>query len=311
LIAYRAVKILHDAGIPPHALHLAIGSGADVGAALVASNDIHGICFTGSTVTAKRIAATLAETNRPLTPLIAETGGLNAMIVDSTALLEQAVSDVVASSFQSAGQRCSACRLVCLQDEIADDFIAMLAGSIEVLNVGNPDLLSTDVGPVINQDALDMLTKYSELARDRWSVAGEYKPDAPNFEANRNGFFFNPIAFEIPSVDEMIDEKFGPILHIVRFESGKIEALIEQINALGYGLTMGLHTRIDGRIERITALAEVGNLYVNRNQIGAVVGVQPFGGEGLSGTGPKAGGPLYMKRLSRRSAAARREKKTD
>lgn len=302
LIAYRAVKILHDSGVPPHALHLAIGSGAEIGAALVASKDIDGICFTGSTTTAKRIAATLAETNRPLTPLIAETGGLNAMIVDSTALLEQAVSDVVASSFQSAGQRCSACRLVCLQEDIADDFIDMLAGSIDVLNVGNPDLLTTDVGPVINQDALDMLTAYSELARDRWTVAGEFKPDALNHDANLNGFFFNPIAFEIPSVDQMDDEKFGPILHITRFKSSEIDALVTQINALGYGLTMGLHTRIDGRVERITALAEVGNLYVNRNQIGAVVGVQPFGGDRLSGTGPKAGGPLYMKRLSRRAA---------
>ena len=299
LIAYKAVKILHEAGVPVDSLHLTIGSGSTVGAALIASEDVNGICFTGSTWTAKRIAATLAETNRPSTPLIAETGGLNSMIVDSTALLEQAVSDVVASSFQSAGQRCSACRLVCLQEEIADDFIAMLAGSIEVLNVGNPDLLSTDVGPVINKAALDMLTAYAAEAKDRWTVAGEFKPDT----INQDGFFFNPIAFEIPSVDEMMDEKFGPILHIVRFKSGEIDALIEQINALGYGLTMGLHTRIDSRIERVTDFAEVGNLYVNRNQIGAVVGVQPFGGEGLSGTGPKAGGPLYMKRLSRRSTS--------
>ena len=301
LIAYKAVKILHESGVPPHALHLAIGPGAEIGAALVASKDIDGICFTGSTLTAKRIAASLADTNRPLTPLIAETGGLNAMIVDSTALLEQAVSDVVASSFQSAGQRCSACRLVCLQDDIADDFIKMLAGSMEVLNIGDPDLLSTDVGPVINQDAHDMLTKYANLARDRWKLVGEFKPDDLNREKNPNGFFFNPLAFEIPSIDQMDDEKFGPILHIIRFKSGEIDALMEQINALGYGLTMGLHTRIDGRIERITELAEVGNLYVNRNQIGAVVGVQPFGGDRLSGTGPKAGGPLYMKRLSRRA----------
>ena len=297
LIAYQAVKIFHKCGIPKDALHLAIGSGAEIGAALVASPDIDGICFTGSTATAKRIAATLAETNRPLTPLIAETGGLNAMIVDSTALLEQAVSDVVASSFQSAGQRCSACRIVCVQEEIADDFIKMLKGSIEVLNVGNPDLLSTDVGPVINQAALDMLTTYTEDARKRWKVAGEYT--LKNQELT--GHFFSPIAFEIPSIDQLTDEKFGPILHIFRFKSENIESLITDINALGYGLTMGLHSRIDSRVERITELADIGNLYINRNQIGAVVGVQPFGGHGLSGTGPKAGGPLYMKRLSRRS----------
>jgi len=298
LIAYIAVRILHSCGVPIDALHLTIGSGASVGAALIASQDVDGICFTGSTATAKRITKILANTNRPLTPLIAETGGLNSMIVDSTALLEQAVSDVVASSFQSAGQRCSACRLVCLQDDIADDFIEMLAGSMQLLKIGDPSLLATDVGPVINQRSYENLTSYTEQAKKRWTVAGEFKQD----NENPDGFFFNPIAFEIPSVDHMEDEQFGPILHIVRFKSDEIDVLVKQINALGYGLTMGLHTRIDSRVERITALAEVGNLYVNRNQIGAVVGVQPFGGEGLSGTGPKAGGPLYMKRLSRRVA---------
>jgi len=297
LIAYKAVKLLHDTGVPKDALHLAIGSGSEIGAAIAASRNVDGICFTGSTATAKRITKTLADTNRALTPLIAETGGLNAMIVDSTALLEQAVSDVVASSFQSAGQRCSACRLVCVQDEIADAFIEMLAGSMEVLKVGDPCLLSTDIGPVINSDALKMLTQYSKQARKLWIVAGELRQDT----SKHDGFFFNPIAFEIPSVDQMVDEKFGPILHIIRFNSEDIEALLTEINALGYGLTMGLHSRIDSRIERITELAEVGNLYVNRNQIGAVVGVQPFGGDRLSGTGPKAGGPLYLKRLSRRS----------
>jgi len=295
LIAYIAVKFLHESGVPADALHLTIGSGSEIGAALVASKHVNGVCFTGSTATAKRITKTLAETNRPLTPLIAETGGLNAMIVDSTALLEQAVSDVIASGYQSAGQRCSACRIVCLQDEIADDFIEMLSGSIDVLKVGNPAELSTDVGPVINLDALEMLTKYTEESRKRWKVIGEYTQKLDHLD----GFYFKPIAFELPSVSKIDDEKFGPILHIVRYKSEDLDKLVNEINALGYGLTMGLHTRIDSRVERVTALAEVGNLYVNRNQIGAVVGVQPFGGEGLSGTGPKAGGPLYMKRLSR------------
>ena len=294
LIAYEAVKILHAAGVPKDALHLAIGSGAEIGAALVASKEINGVCFTGSTATAKRIATTLADTNRPLTPLIAETGGLNAMIVDSTALLEQAVSDVVASAFQSAGQRCSACRLVCIQEEIADDFIDMLAGSIEVLNLGDPAQLSTDVGPVIDLAAHKMLTDYAQQARETWKLIGEYTPKNTGLD----GYYFNPIAFEIPSINELQEEKFGPILHVVRFKAENIESLIMEINDLGYGLTMGLHTRIDSRVERVSAVAEVGNLYINRNQIGAVVGVQPFGGEGLSGTGPKAGGPLYMKRLS-------------
>ena len=299
LIAYYTVKLLHECGVPADALHLTIGSGSIVGAALVASSHVDGICFTGSTATAKRITHTLAQTNRPLIPLIAETGGLNTMIVDSTALLEQAVSDVVASSFQSAGQRCSACRLVCLQEDIADDFIKMLSGAIEVLHVGDPALLKTDIGPVINQDAMETLTNYTNAARERWAVAGELKANN-----KRGGFFFNPIAFEIPSVDQMSEEKFGPILHIVRYKPDEMDALIMQINALGYGLTMGLHTRIDSRVQRVASLANVGNLYVNRNQIGAVVGVQPFGGEGLSGTGPKAGGPLYMMRLSRGAAGA-------
>lgn len=297
LIAYIAVKILHESGIPVDALHLTIGSGSKIGAALVASKQINGICFTGSTATAKRITKTLADTNRSLTPIIAETGGLNAMIVDSTALLEQAVSDVIASGYQSAGQRCSACRIVCLQDEIADDFIEMLSGSIDVLKIGNPADLSTDVGPVISLDAYNMLTDYTEAARKKWKVIGRSTQNLDGLD----GYYFRPIAFEVPSIDQMEDEKFGPILHIVRYKSQDLDTLVNDINALGYGLTMGLHTRIDSRVERVTKLAEVGNLYVNRNQIGAVVGVQPFGGEGLSGTGPKAGGTLYMKRLSRNS----------
>ncbi len=295
LIAYEAVKILHDCGVPKDALHLTIGSGAVIGAALSASPEIDGICFTGSIATAKRIAKTLADTDRATIPFIAETGGLNAMIVDSTALLEQAVSDVVASGFQSAGQRCSACRLVCLQDEIADDFIKMLSGSMEVLSLGNPEKLAIDIGPVINADARSMLENYISEQSLKWEKIGHTK----NTPKPKTGYFIRPTAFEIPSPAHMLDEKFGPILHITRYKSGMLDKLIDDINGLGYGLTMGLHTRIDSRIEHVSQHAHIGNLYVNRNQIGAVVGVQPFGGEGLSGTGPKAGGPLYMMRLSK------------
>jgi len=301
LIAYEAVKILHDCGVPHDALHFIIGDGASLGAALTASPEVDGICFTGSTATAKRIAKTLAESDRATIPFIAETGGLNAMIVDSTALLEQAVSDVVVSGFQSAGQRCSACRLVCLQEDIADDFIKMLAGSMDVLSLGNPESLSVDIGPVINSSALSMLETYTITQSAKWKSIGQRlhntKPDT--------GYFLHPTAFEIPSPADMLDEKFGPILHITRYKSGKLDKLIDDINTLNYGLTMGLHTRIDSRIERINKRAHVGNLYVNRNQIGAVVGVQPFGGEGLSGTGPKAGGPLYMMHLSKPDLSAK------
>ncbi|ACT59313.1 bifunctional proline dehydrogenase/L-glutamate gamma-semialdehyde dehydrogenase PutA [Hirschia baltica] len=294
IIASEAIDLLYDAGIPHDSLHLIIGEGSTIGSALVASEEIHGICFTGSTQTAKRISQTLAVTNRPLTPLIAETGGLNAMIIDSTALLEQCVADVVASSFQSAGQRCSACRIVCVQDSIADDFIKMLAGAMALLNVGEPAYLSTDVGPVIDQNAKNKLTSYSNEGKKRWKVIAQ----TPVPE-DLDGYFVPPIAFEINALSELEEEQFGPILHVVRFASDKLSATVNQINALGYGLTMGLHTRIDARVDEVRNTAKVGNLYINRNQIGAVVGVQPFGGEGLSGTGPKAGGPHYLYRLSK------------
>ena len=294
LIAYKAVKLLHKCGVTKDALHLVLGPGSKIGPALTSTPDIDGICFTGSTATAKRITQSLANTGRPTTPLIAETGGLNAMIIDSTALMEQAVSDVISSAFQSAGQRCSACRFVCVQDDIADEFIAMLKGSIEVLKVGNPAEFDTDVGPVIDQPSLAMLEDYVKTQKDVWKTLGEYSDELPE----NTGYFFRPIAFEVPDISDLEDEKFGPVLHIMRYKIGDFDKVITKINALGFGLTMGLHTRIDSRIEEVSKAAHVGNLYVNRNQIGAVVGVQPFGGEGLSGTGPKAGGPLYMKRLS-------------
>ncbi len=294
LIAYEAVKTLHAAGIPVDALHYVPGSGSVIGAALTASSDIDGICFTGSTATAKRIAKSLVDTNRAMVPLIAETGGINAMIIDSTALLEQAVSDVIASGFQSAGQRCSACRLVCVQDDIFDAFETMLTGAMQALDVGNPALIKTDLGPVIDAMAMNNLKAYIDMRKS----AGN-KVIQTSSVSSDTGYIVPPTAIHITSIDDLKDEQFGPIVHICKFKAETFDRLISDINALGYGLTMGIHTRIDGRAERLSETARVGNLYVNRNQIGAVVGVQPFGGEGLSGTGPKAGGPNYMKRLSK------------
>lgn len=298
LIAFETVKLLHEAGIPHDALHLLIGDGR-IGAALTASREINGVCFTGSTQTAKRIASTLAETGRGAIPLIAETGGLNAMIVDSTALLEQAVKDVVDSAFQSAGQRCSACRIVCVQKDIADAFNAMLAGAVADLNLGNPAEIRSDLGPVIDLEAKVRIDAHIDAMRQRFPVVAEGKSETPP-----DGTFINPIAFELQQISDLEEEIFGPVLHIVRYKAKDFNSMIDDINALGFGLTMGLHSRMDSRIENVTRRARVGNLYVNRNQIGAVVGVQPFGGQGLSGTGPKAGGPNYLARLCQRPAAS-------
>ena len=301
LISHMAVDLLERAGVPGDAVQLLIGDGALLGSALTSHADVKGICFTGSTATAKRIATTLADTGRATIPFIAETGGINTMIVDSTALLEQAVQDVVASAFQSAGQRCSACRIVCVQEDIADDFITMLSGAMDALTVGDPAKLSTDVGPVIDTGARRMIEDYIEEARLNHKTVGE----VPMTSRGESGNFVTPIAFEINRISDVKREIFGPVLHVLRFKAKNIDALIEDINATGYGLTMGLHTRLDHRIEAVAASAHVGNLYVNRNQIGAVVGVQPFGGEGLSGTGPKAGGPNYLLRLSKSGQTAR------
>jgi RHH-type transcriptional regulator, proline utilization regulon repressor / proline dehydrogenase / delta 1-pyrroline-5-carboxylate dehydrogenase len=292
LIAFEAVKLFHQAGVGKDALHLIIG-GPETGAMLTGSRDVDAICFTGSTPTAKRIAAARADIGMADTPLIAETGGINMMIVDSTALLEQAVGDVVASGFQSAGQRCSACRVVCVQEEVADDFEKMLSGAMQLLRIGNPAQLNTDVGPIIDADAKLRIENYVTQMRGQFRIIGEV-PAAP-----ANGHFIRPIAIAVDKVSDVKQEVFGPVLHVLRFKGEELGALIDQINALGFGLTMGLHTRIDARVQSVAAQAHVGNLYVNRNQIGAVVGVQPFGGEGLSGTGPKAGGPHYLLRLSR------------
>jgi len=295
LIAHAAISLLHRAGVPVDAVQLVLGSGTKVGSSLIRSASVSGVCFTGSTATAKHIAIDLADTDRALTPLIAETGGLNGMLIESTALLEQAVADVVASAFESTGQRCSACRLVLVQHDIADDFIRMLSGSMNALVMGDPAKLETDIGPVIDDAARDMLAAYIKRGRETWKVIGE----TPVSDACQDGYFIAPIAFEIPDISVLDEEKFGPVLHVVRFASNELTKSIEKINRLGYGLTMGLHSRIDATVEDVSDRACVGNLYVNRNQIGAVVGVQPFGGEGLSGTGPKAGGPHYVRRLSK------------
>lgn len=295
-IAIEAVGLLHRAGVPEDILNIVTGDGPSVGAPLVAHPLINGVIFTGSTEVAQLIRKSLVAAGKHDATLIAETGGINAMIIDSTALLEQAVTDVVASAFQSAGQRCSACRFVCVQDDIADKFNEMLAGAMAELSVGDPAKLSTDVGPVIDGEARDTIQTYVDHLKFESSLIAT----APEAEIGLDGTFVRPAAFEIHKLSELKREVFGPVLHVVRFEGEKIDALVDDINALGYGLTLGIHTRIDETMERVSRRARIGNIYVNRNQIGAVVGVQPFGGEGLSGTGPKAGGPHYVAALTKR-----------
>ncbi|MFN3212522.1 MAG: bifunctional proline dehydrogenase/L-glutamate gamma-semialdehyde dehydrogenase PutA [Henriciella sp.] len=290
IIAAKATELLYRAGVPRRALQLLLGDGAALGSELVRHPDINGICFTGSTRTAKLIAGNLADTKRGDTPFIAETGGINAMIVDSTALLEQAVEDVVTAAFQSAGQRCSACRIICVQSDVADAFVEMLTGAMHTLEIGDPSKLSTDIGPVIDASAKHMIEDYKAEARLRYKVTVDLQPGSNC----AHGHFVGPCLIEVDRVRDVEREVFGPVLHLVRFEADQLDELIEEINGLGYGLTLGLHTRLDNRVDAVAKRAHVGNLYVNRNQIGAVVGVQPFGGEGLSGTGPKAGGPHYL-----------------
>lgn len=300
LISHAAIDLLRRAGIPGEAVQLLLGDGAELGRALTQHSAIKAVCFTGSTPTAKRIIAALAETGRATTPLIAETGGINTMIVDSTALLEQAVKDVIASAFQSAGQRCSACRIVCVQDDIGDEFITMLSGAMDALTIGDPAALSTDIGPVIDASARAMIETYLQDASRTFSLIKQISIGG----LGDTGHFVPPTALEIKKISDVPREIFGPVLHVLRFKASQIDALINDINATGFGLTMGLHTRLDHRIETIAARAHVGNLYVNRNQIGAVVGTQPFGGQGLSGTGPKAGGPHYLLALSKPGSTA-------
>ena len=287
-IARRAVELAHQAGVPDDVLVLVTG-GPEVGGALTGDPRVMGVAFTGSTATAKRIARTLVEDDdRPIVPLIAETGGINAMIVDSTALPEQVVADVITSSFRSAGQRCSALRLLVLQEEVAETIITMLTGAMETLRIGDPGDPPTDVGPVIDRAAYDRLMGYRETARARW---------VKTLEAPAEGLFVPPTLIRLERIEDLKEEWFGPILHVATWPAGKLAETIARINAKGYGLTMGLHSRIARAAEVTEAAAAVGNLYINRSMIGAVVGSQPFGGEGLSGTGPKAGGPHYLYRF--------------
>ncbi len=289
-VAKRFVELLHAAGVPSDALALLHGPGETVGAALVNDARTAGVCFTGSTQVAKVINRTLAAKDGAIVPLIAETGGINAMVVDSTALPEQVVDAVVQSAFRSAGQRCSALRLLCVHEGIADNVIEMIRGALQELTVGDPALLATDVGPVIDAEAFDGIGAHIARLRAQATLIGE-APVASTFPR-----LIAPIAFELASIADVRQEIFGPVLHVVRW-CGDVGGVIAQINALGYGLTLGIQTRIDSRALRLAHAARIGNVYVNRNMIGAVVGVQPFGGEGLSGTGPKAGGPHYLYRF--------------
>lgn len=291
-VAQRMVALLHEAGVPPDALALLHGPGETVGAALVAHALTAGVCFTGSTQVAQIIHRTLAETKAAPVPLIAETGGLNAMLVDSTALPEQVVDAVVQSAFRSAGQRCSALRLLCVHESIADGLIEMLAGAMRELRVGDSAALATDVGPLIDAEAHAGIAAQVERLRREARLIAETPADAATLPAHT----LRPLAFEIDKPEDLRSEIFGPVLHVWRW-SGEPDAVVQRINALGYGLTFGIQTRIDSRAQRLAAQARIGNVYVNRNIIGAVVGVQPFGGEGLSGTGPKAGGPFYLRRF--------------
>lgn len=301
LIAAQAVRILLEAGIPQGVLQLLPGQGESVGSVLVNDARVRGVMFTGSTDVAgilqRSIAGRLDPQGRP-TPLIAETGGLNAMIVDSSALTEQVVTDVVASAFDSAGQRCSALRILCIQEDVAEHTLQMLRGAMAECRMGNPERLSTDIGPVIDAEAKTGIERHIQAMRAKGrKVYQAAKGNVQDEKEWSRGTFIKPTLIELDSFDELQKEIFGPVLHVVRFQRTNLESLVDQINAAGYGLTLGVHTRIDETIARVTERAKVGNLYVNRNMVGAVVGVQPFGGEGLSGTGPKAGGPLYLYRL--------------
>jgi RHH-type proline utilization regulon transcriptional repressor/proline dehydrogenase/delta 1-pyrroline-5-carboxylate dehydrogenase len=299
LIAHRAVSLFHAAGIPKGALQLLPGRGDVVGAGLCQDARVRGVIFTGSTEVAQIINRTLAKRamlEHGEIPLIAETGGQNALIVDSSALPEQVVQDVMTSAFDSAGQRCSALRVLFLQEEIADKTIRMLKGAMQELRVGSPDRLATDIGPVIDAEAQQNLLRHIERMKDR--AKQHFGLELPR-ELAAQGTFVPPTVLEIASLSELTQEVFGPVLHIIRYQRAKLARLVDDINATGFGLTLGVHSRIDETIDFISQRAHVGNIYVNRNIVGAVVGVQPFGGEGKSGTGPKAGGPLYLKRLQR------------
>ncbi|MFC3673956.1 bifunctional proline dehydrogenase/L-glutamate gamma-semialdehyde dehydrogenase PutA [Ferrovibrio xuzhouensis] len=289
VMGWHAVRLLHEAGVPVDVLHLLPG-GPEVGAAILAHPLVRCVAFTGSTVTAKRINRQLAESDGPIIPLIAETGGQNAMIVDSSALPEQVVNDLIVSAFQSAGQRCSAARVLFVQEDIADRVENMLFGAMDELVLGDPGRLATDMGPVIDQAAQQRLLDHLERFSDRLA----HRLAAPQ----ESGWFVPPAAIRLDDLSALQGEVFGPVLHILRWQAGHLDRVIAAINGTGFGLTLGIHSRIGETVEQVRRQARVGNIYVNRSMIGAVVGVQPFGGEGLSGTGPKAGGPNYLRRFA-------------
>ena len=291
LIALRAIELMHSVGLPEHVVQPIVAKGPEVGNTLLPDARIQAVMFTGSTQTGTLISKILAERGGEQIPLIAETGGQNCMIVDSTALPEQVVDDVISSGFQSAGQRCSALRVLFLQEDIADTVTEMLIGAMQELHIGDPAMLETDVGPVIDQKALDSLNAHAA------DMQGKAKLLYQSPETDLNGTFFVPRLYQLDDISVLQREVFGPCVHIVRFKADEIEQLIHQINSTGFGLTMGIHSRIDERAAELARLSRAGNIYINRNMIGAVVGVQPFGGRGLSGTGPKAGGPNYLSRL--------------
>ena len=294
LVAFRATQLLHEAGIPAEVLQLLPGDGATVGARLTSDPRIAGVCFTGSTETARIINRALAGRDAPIATLIAETGGQNALIADSSALPEQLVKDAMSGAFGSAGQRCSATRILFVQEDVAERTVHLLAGAMDELALGDPGLYATDIGPVIDEDARKILTDHAARMR----TDGKLIKSLALTDAHAHGCFFAPCAYEIDSLKRLPREIFGPVLHVIRYKSKDLDKVIDEINATGYGLTLGIHSRIDATIEHIQQRIRAGNCYVNRNMIGAVVGVQPFGGEGLSGTGPKAGGPHYLHRFT-------------
>jgi RHH-type proline utilization regulon transcriptional repressor/proline dehydrogenase/delta 1-pyrroline-5-carboxylate dehydrogenase len=290
LVAAEAVRILHEAGVPKSALHLMPGDGA-IGASLVEHRDVAGVVFTGSTEVARLINRSLAGKDGPIVPLIAETGGINAMIVDATALPEQVADDVVMSAFRSAGQRCSALRLLCVQEDVAERMIEMIVGAARELKIADPTDIATQVGPVIDAEAKERLDRH--VARMKKDAIVRYAGEAP-----AEGTYVAPHVFELAEPAALAEEVFGPILHVARYKADELDRVLDAIEGTGYGLTLGIHSRIDATVERVVERLSVGNVYVNRNMIGAVVGVQPFGGHGLSGTGPKAGGPHYLLRFA-------------
>ncbi|MEM6543814.1 MAG: aldehyde dehydrogenase family protein, partial [Pseudomonadota bacterium] len=292
LIAMQMVELLKEAGVPENVLHLLLGEGAAIGAALVEDTRTAGVVFTGSVATGAQIHRTLAARPGPIVPLIAETGGLNTMIVDSTALPEQVVDDVIRSAFQSAGQRCSALRVLLLQEDIAEITLAMLTGAMAELTLGDPARFATDIGPLIDQSALDRLYQHCARMDQVGRLLIQCETPVP-----ADGLFFSPRVYEVPNLASVGEETFGPILHVLRYREDDIDRLLAEIRESNYGLTLGVHSRLDSFADYVFQNSFVGNVYINRDIIGAVVGVNPFGGLGLSGTGPKAGGPHYLTRF--------------